>query len=44
MSDREHESGEAEIDETGRNPTQREIDEHGASDAPADTDWEDGDE
>jgi hypothetical protein len=44
MSDHEHESGEAEIDETGRNPTQQEIEERGASHAPADLDWEEGDE
>ncbi len=34
------ENGEDAIDERGRNVTQREIDERGASDAPADAEWE----
>ena len=28
------------IDDTGRNPTQREIDEDGPDERPADVDWE----
>ena len=33
------ESGEETIDERGRNPTQRRIDEEGGDDAPVDADW-----
>jgi hypothetical protein len=44
MSDNEAENGEEAIDESGRNLTQQEIDERGASQAPADTEWEAGDE
>jgi hypothetical protein len=40
MSDREQENGEDAIDESGRNLTQQEIDDRGASQAPADADWE----
>ena len=40
MSERELENGEEAIDESGRNLTQQEIDERGASEAPADADWE----
>ncbi|MGN6799093.1 MAG: hypothetical protein ACTHKS_13220 [Gaiellaceae bacterium] len=36
MQDPELENGEEEIDESGRNATQRRIDEEGASDAPVD--------
>jgi hypothetical protein len=38
MPDPELENGEEEIDESGRNATQRRIDEEGASDEPVDTD------
>jgi hypothetical protein len=34
MSDQEPESGEERIDESGRNPTQRRMDEEGVEDAP----------
>jgi hypothetical protein len=44
MSDVDTESGEEQIDESGRNPTQQEIDERGASDAPVDVEWDGGDE
>ena len=43
MSEPHTGDGEEQIDETGRNPTQREIDERGASEQPVDLDWEDGD-
>jgi hypothetical protein len=33
-------NGEDAIDERGRNPTQKRIDEEGASDAPVDADWQ----
>jgi hypothetical protein len=33
------ESGEEDIDEEGRNPTQQRIDEEGAEEAPADVSW-----
>jgi hypothetical protein len=36
MSDQEWESGEEDIDEQGRNPTQRRMDEEGTSSKPAD--------
>jgi hypothetical protein len=36
MPDHELENGEEEIDDTGRNATQRRIDEQGASDEPVD--------
>jgi hypothetical protein len=35
---------EPEIDETGRNPTQRRMDDEGTSDRPADAEWEEGEE
>jgi hypothetical protein len=44
MSDVDTGSGEEEIDESGRNATQQEIDERGASDAPVDVEWDAGDE
>jgi hypothetical protein len=44
MSDIGSENGEEAIDESGRNLTQQEIDEHGPSPAPADVEWETGDE
>jgi hypothetical protein len=34
MSDQEWESGEESIDETGRNPTQRRMDEEGVEETP----------
>jgi hypothetical protein len=37
---RRMESGEERIDEEGRNPTQRSIDEDGPDERPADVDWE----
>ena len=43
MTDEEPESGEEQeeqIDESGRNPTQQDIDERGADDAPVDVPWE----
>jgi hypothetical protein len=40
MSELQDESGEEAIEESGRNPTQQRIDEEGASDAPADIEWE----
>jgi hypothetical protein len=40
MSDHETETGEEAIDESGRNLTQQEIDERGASEQPADVEWE----
>ena len=42
MSEREHESGEEQIDESGRNPTQRELD--GDEQGPASTEREAWDE
>jgi hypothetical protein len=41
MSEQEWESGEQDIDESGRNPTQQRMDEEGAgeSGAPADAGW-----
>jgi hypothetical protein len=39
MSDLEPENGEEEIDESGRNATQRELDERGTEDVPVDADW-----
>ena len=39
MSEPRTENGEDAIDESGRNLTQQEIDERGASNAPADEDW-----
>ena len=33
-------SGEERIDEEGRNPTQRRLDEKGAEEAPVDAQWE----
>jgi hypothetical protein len=44
MSERDTENGEELVDETGRNPTQRNIDADGASDAPVDVEWETDDE
>ena len=43
MDEPDTSSGEELIDEGGRNPTQRGIDEGGASDEPVDVEWEDGD-
>jgi hypothetical protein len=43
VSEPDTDNGEEQIDESGRNPTQREIDERGASEQPVDVDWEDGD-
>jgi hypothetical protein len=40
MTDQEWESGEEQIDEEGRNPTQKRIDEEGAEDRPVDAAWE----
>jgi hypothetical protein len=42
MDEPDTENGESLIDESGRNPTQRDIDERGASDEPVDVDWETG--
>ena len=42
MDDPDTENGEEQIDESGRNETQRAIDERGASREPADVDWEAG--
>jgi hypothetical protein len=42
MSDPEIESGEGEIDEEGRNPTQQRLDEEGAEDVPVDAPWPEG--
>jgi len=39
MSDNDTENGEEAIDESGRNLTQQEIDDRGASPAPVDEDW-----
>lgn len=43
MSENEWESGEENIDESGRNPTQQQLDESGASssDKPSDPGWPD---
>jgi hypothetical protein len=43
VDERDTRSGEELIDESGRNPTQRDIDEDGPSQEPVDVDWEDGD-
>jgi hypothetical protein len=43
MDERDTENGEELVDESGRNATQREIDERGPSERPADVEWEDGD-
>jgi hypothetical protein len=43
MSEPDTGNGEELIDESGRNPTQREIDEDGPSEQPVDVDWDDGD-
>jgi hypothetical protein len=40
MSESERESGEENIDESGRNPTQRRLDEEGAPDQAADATWD----
>ena len=40
MTDELGRSGEERIDEEGRNPTQRRIDEEGAEEAPVDAPWE----
>ena len=40
----EQESGEETIDESGRNPTQRRIDEEGAAREPVDVSWMPDDE
>jgi hypothetical protein len=42
MTHEEPESGEEQIDESGRNPTQQDIDEHGAEDVPVDVPWPEG--
>jgi hypothetical protein len=39
MSDELGRSGEERIDEEGRNPTQRRIDEEGAAEEPVDAQW-----
>ena len=44
MSEHDTESGEELIDESGRNPTQREIDEDGPSRKPVDVEWADGED
>jgi hypothetical protein len=44
MSELDTENGEELVDESGRNATQREIDERGASERVVDVEWEDGDE
>jgi hypothetical protein len=43
MSENEWESGEEDVDESGRNPTQQQLDESGesSSDKPADPGWPD---
>ena len=43
MSQRD-ESGEEAIDDSGRNPTQQQIDAEGASDEPVDVDWVEDDD
>jgi hypothetical protein len=40
MTEEPGRSGEERIDEEGRNPTQRRIDEEGAEQAPVDAPWE----
>jgi hypothetical protein len=40
MSDEPDRSGKERIDEEGRNPTQRRIDEEGAAEEPVDAPWE----
>jgi hypothetical protein len=40
MTHEEPENGEAEIDESGRNPTQQRMDEEGTEDVPVDAEWE----
>jgi hypothetical protein len=40
MTDEPDSSGEERIDDAGRNPTQRRIDEEGAEEAPVDAPWE----
>jgi len=40
MSDPEPENGEETIDESGRNPTQRRLDEEGTEPVPVDVSWE----
>jgi hypothetical protein len=40
MDETEVENGEEAIDESGRNPTQQEIDEEGTTGEPVDADWE----
>ena len=37
----EPEHGDAEIDESGRNPTQQRMDEEGTEPVPVDEEWED---
>jgi hypothetical protein len=44
MSEPASGNGEEAIDESGRNPTQKRIDEEGASDAPVDADWQEKEE
>jgi hypothetical protein len=44
MDERDTPNGEELIDETGRNPTQRDIDESGGSDRPVDVEWEESGE
>ena len=39
MTDEPGRSGEERVDDTGRNPTQRRIDEEGAEEAPVDAPW-----
>jgi hypothetical protein len=39
MTDQEWESGEEQIDEEGRNPTQQRIDEEGEEERPGDAGW-----
>ncbi|MFL5926380.1 MAG: hypothetical protein ACJ77E_05545 [Gaiellaceae bacterium] len=40
MSDPVDENGEEAVDETGRNPTQRRLDEEGTPPVPVDAEWE----
>jgi hypothetical protein len=44
MTRSDTENGEELIDESGRNPTQRRLDEEGAGPVPVDTEWEAEDE
>ena len=44
MSEPAIRNGEEAIDESGRNPTQKRIDEEGASGAPVDADWQEKEE